>query len=68
MYRYVVMSIKPCPFCGSRKTTIESLGDEYRPFFVVSCRTCEAEGPIAQGEERAVECWNIRRRPKHDGH
>lgn len=61
------MSIKPCPFCGSRETQVDQLGNEERPFFVVSCRKCEAEGPIARAEDRAVEAWNTRRRSKHDG-
>lgn len=58
---------KPCPFCSSRNTEVEELGSDERPFFTVTCRTCEAEGPVAVSAERALEAWNVRRRPKPDG-
>jgi Lar family restriction alleviation protein len=59
--------LKPCPFCGSLDLEVDHLGDEERPFFVVSCSTCEAEGPISRTELRARQAWNTRRRRKHDG-
>lgn len=66
----------PCPFCGGRarvKMEVESLPDEERPFWIVTCcrdsmayrkrmgKGCPA-GPMAIGDSRqdAVSKWNTR--------
>jgi hypothetical protein len=43
--------LKECPFCGSRHSTLEQLGTEEHPFFVVSCDECHADGPVAPSAE-----------------
>jgi Lar family restriction alleviation protein len=58
---------KSCPFCGSRETTIETLGTSARPFYAVECEDCEATGPLAISYEGAVEKWNARPKPDGDG-
>lgn len=57
----------PCPFCGSHDITLDQLGDEERPFFVMTCRDCQADGPIEATEAEAIEAWNIRVQPDGDG-
>jgi Lar family restriction alleviation protein len=61
------LHLEPCPFCGKRDLEIDDLGSEERPFFVVSCRSCEAEGPIARSSLAAVKHWNSRAERKGDG-
>ncbi len=46
--------LKPCPFCGGKARHFECL--EY----VVKCLDCDAEGPIRETVEAAIEAWNRR--------
>lgn len=55
----------PCPFCQSLDLRVEHIGDEAQPFFLVTCRNCEADGPIKNTEAEALEAWNTR--PVTDG-
>lgn len=59
------MPLVHCPFCGSRNLAVEHLGDHEHPFFVVTCRECEADGPIKPTAAEAMDAWNTRR--SHDG-
>ena len=62
------LPIKPCPFCATHDMTVDTIGNENRPFYAVSCNLCEATGPIAESYDDAVEAWNTRRSgPEMDG-
>jgi Lar family restriction alleviation protein len=50
-------TLNPCPFCGSRH--IELIHRERR----VVCKTCQAEGPIADLAEQGARYWNQRTAP-----
>lgn len=61
--------LKACPFCGKREARVDAVGSNERPFFVVVCGECEAEGPVARSSEAASKAWNTRHAPsKADGH
>ena len=48
--------IRRCPFCWSKDASVVS-----KIYSYVWCSKCEAEGPVADNEEDAIEKWNIRR-------
>jgi len=51
--------ILPCPFCG--KTPVDaSSPDETPDKYAVQCWNCDAEGPLAEAELRAISKWNLR--------
>ncbi|MEN6532376.1 MAG: Lar family restriction alleviation protein [Bryobacteraceae bacterium] len=60
------MKLKPCPFCGSRKSeivtgsyTVDGKKTETQN---VLCGNCNAMGPdTLMGEDRAAQKWNRRR-------
>ena len=58
--------VRPCPFCASADITLDRLGNDERPFFVMTCGECQADGPIKPTEALALKAWNTRHR-KHDG-
>lgn len=52
--------LKPCPFCGSTELEIIHV----KPFgesMSVHCTWCRADGPIGQGDIRAMISWNKRK-------
>ena len=52
-----------CPFCGSLNIRYEK-GDNsfygHRDHYYM-CLNCEAQGPQAENEEKALEYWNDRK-------
>lgn len=63
------LTLRPCPFCGSRDAFISNVSaDEHHAFFAVACAKCEADGPIERTESGAALAWNARPEPKPDGH
>ncbi|WP_228005665.1 Lar family restriction alleviation protein [Xenorhabdus sp. BG5] len=50
--------LKPCPFCGSGDTEINSYLDD--TWFFVQCIDCNAAGPESDTTEEAVIAWNQR--------
>ena len=54
--------LKPCPFCGSSKSTIEPVfGASFgTPRFCVICSDCGADSQVDLGLSGATECWNTR--------
>ena len=51
------MEIKPCPFCGSENLSVKSWeGGGYIGYII--CNNCEAYGPSATDEEKAIRLWN----------
>lgn len=61
------LELRACPFCGSRNITTDQLGNEARPFFVMTCGNCQADGPVEVTEAQAAEAWNTRVESKGDG-
>lgn len=60
------MKLKPCPFCGSRKSEIVTgsytVDHKKTETQNVLCGNCNAMGPdTLMGEDRAGEKWNRRR-------
>ncbi len=55
MNNYMKFEIKPCPFCGSDETQVDSTID-YR----VECKRCEAQGPKSKSFNEAIGTWNNR--------
>ena len=54
--------LKPCPFCGGFKATIEPVFIESfsTPRFCVICSDCGADSQVDLGQSGAEECWNTR--------
>jgi len=55
--------LKPCPFCKTSLDIkwVEKQSDHIgRIGYKVNCYSCEALGPFAFTEERAIELWNKR--------
>lgn len=60
------MNIKPCPFCGSRFSSVRyrieysrhPYDEEYDKLYYVECHRCIAHGPLATTKEKAVAHWN----------
>lgn len=48
-------NVKPCPFCGNKKTMIQ--GPDCG-FFNVNCIACDAGGPLEESSEEAIKAWN----------
>jgi Lar family restriction alleviation protein len=48
-------TLKPCPFCGVNDAHVSDTGAEW-----VICRGCEAEGPVGDTRQEAIEKWNYR--------
>lgn len=48
---------KPCPFCGSNKSTVKPV---WKTYWFVACSDCKAGGPIRKTPEEAEEAWNER--------
>ncbi len=54
--------LKPCPFCGITdahitKQTLDMKVDGYA-IYRAQCRFCQACGPWASSENRAIKAWN----------
>ena len=47
--------LKPCPFCGKEKITIEE-----RWQYFGYCVNCGCEGPNAPTKRQAISAWNKR--------
>lgn len=52
-----MQDLKPCPFCGGADLELEEIDEGY---YVVACETCDAFGPMGEGEQGAMENWNYR--------
>ena len=53
------MKIKPCPFCGSTKTSLTVYGNAES----IHCLRCGGEGPLGMMEKNykdAIRLWNER--------
>ena len=49
------MEIKPCPFCGSRKTSLTRSEVSMRRYWV-ECEVCRAQGPHSKwGDDEEEE-------------
>lgn len=49
------MTLKPCPFCGSKNVVnVRYIGWEGQ------CNDCGAEGPIGRDQEDSATRWNVR--------
>ena len=60
--------LKKCPFCGNepdicKKLNLHSQMDD----FMVGCALCDALGPSADTEWKAVTLWNTRHKEKSNG-
>jgi Lar family restriction alleviation protein len=60
------MKLKPCPFCGSSKITVEweplmrmDPTDTTRRWFA-ECTQCSCQGPFCQKEPEVIPAWNKR--------
>jgi Lar family restriction alleviation protein len=54
--------LKPCPFCGSKKTFMDtgfSGGDDSKLFWIV-CEECYSSGPALDKKVSAIAAWNRR--------
>lgn len=51
--------IKPCPFCGSSRTSVGPFHDN-RKIKAVFCGHCSSSGPISTKTKEAVAKWNSR--------
>ncbi len=47
----------PCPFCQGKDLSVELNGQATD---WVRCNACGCTGPVADGENRAIERWNQR--------
>lgn len=58
--------LKPCPFCGCKRISVESIENRINQFFTtvyfLCCQNmdCHTEGPADLGESGAIEKWNTR--------
>lgn len=63
------VKLERCPFCGARQDPNEGPwpGKTHldAPWYV-QCRRCYAGGPVQPTQEKAIEHWNKRHRPKGD--
>jgi Lar family restriction alleviation protein len=55
----VAMGMRECPFCGSNCVFPWQSPEDY-DLWVVICPDCDAEGPEANNELKAVSLWNRR--------
>jgi Lar family restriction alleviation protein len=51
-------TLKPCPFCGSKKK-LNTLRRYNEDFFSVIC-ACGVDGPYAETSAEAIQKWNTR--------
>ena len=53
------LTVKPCPFCSNKSSTIgvRGFGDDH---LAVVCGDCGSMGPIVKDAEEALEKWNSR--------
>lgn len=56
-----MMTLRPCPFCGSVDLVIDHLVDDHDWF--VSCNGCEIQQIANYTEVQAIERWNRRIKP-----
>lgn len=63
MFEESKQEIKPCPFCGGND---QHIVHNHNNWYYVRCMSCNAEGPIALGEDGAVYSWNRRLGEKGD--
>ena len=53
--------LKPCPFCGSKKTYRRpDIDRAIGTSFSIICEVCGAMGPFAERAEKAIDAWNKR--------
>ena len=57
--------LKPCPFCGSNKVSLNHCGLEKGVVFVM-CDVCCSFGPNGVHDEDAAKKWNRRAEVKGD--
>ena len=59
-----------CPFCSSSNVSLEQFRASRRLEHNVHCNECQADGPVADTPEEAVELWNTRhdKKQRGDGH
>jgi len=55
----------PCPFCGKKWASLEQT-QETKSWFVF-CNSCLSNGPIIDDVNEALEAWNKRANPGHQG-
>jgi len=53
-------TLKSCPFCGGQAALDETVLDMEQQY-IVRCRSCMAQGPLAETREAAGRAWNRRR-------
>lgn len=57
--------LKACPFCGGTEDLKVSYDiEDGKP--AVRCNWCDAQGPIADSREKAIELWNKREMPHRE--
>lgn len=56
------MPLKPCPFCGSKKTGVAetALGNYANIFFLAVCDECGARTKLFRDGDKAADAWNRR--------
>jgi Lar family restriction alleviation protein len=57
----MISGLRACPFCGEPR---ELRTTKDGPWARISCKTCDAEGPVEDTEAKAVAAWNRREAPK----
>lgn len=58
------MKLKPCPFCGNEKLTLNSYSyGKGRYSLKIECKTCYSSGPCCFDFKEAEARWNLRHEP-----
>ena len=50
--------LKPCPFCGAGRNSLEFVTWKRPDGYVVACTRCKAQAPIMATKEMAAGRWN----------
>lgn len=58
-YHHDGITLKRCPFCGSKKLVIHS-PDYDGEWVLVECENCSTSGPIGESFYEAFSLWNKR--------
>ena len=57
-YNMAVKNLKPCPFCGCKRTYVGTLEGLYREEYYIWCTDCYCRTGNCSSIEEAIEDWN----------